>query len=146
MKAHKKETLRRRGVQYAALPYRHAADGTVEVLMVTSLDTRRWILPKGWPMKGRPPHATAAREAFEEAGVLGAVKPAAIGDFEYDKRLRDGSTVRCRVQVFPLAVERQRRSWPERDKREARWFSLAEGALATGDPGLVDLLSNFSTA
>jgi 8-oxo-dGTP pyrophosphatase MutT (NUDIX family) len=143
MKTRQKKALRGQGVQYAALPYRHAADGSIEVLMVTSLETHRWILPKGWPMKGRAPHATAAREAFEEAGVVGAVTADAIGDFEYDKRLRDGSTVRCRVEVFPLAVERQRRSWPERDKRETRWFSLAEAALITGDPGLVDLLAKF---
>jgi hypothetical protein len=59
-----------RPIQYGALPYREIKSG-VQILLVTSRNTRRWIIPKGWPQSGTPPHRAAAREAFEEAGVVG---------------------------------------------------------------------------
>src|SRR5262249_27670124 len=63
-----------RRVQYAALPYRLRGRSRTEVMLVTSRETRRWIIPKGWPHKGKAPHHSAAREAFEEAGVVGTIK------------------------------------------------------------------------
>src|SRR5271156_4832943 len=62
-----------RRLQYAALPYRVSARARTEIMLITSRETRRWIIPKGWPQKGRAPHRSAAREAFEEAGVVGKV-------------------------------------------------------------------------
>jgi 8-oxo-dGTP pyrophosphatase MutT (NUDIX family) len=64
-----------------------------EVLLVTSRDTRRWIIPKGWPQKGKAPHRAAAREAFEEAGVVGAVGRRPVGSFAYEKRFKNGRVV-----------------------------------------------------
>jgi ADP-ribose pyrophosphatase YjhB (NUDIX family) len=40
------------------------------VLLVTSRETGRWIIPKGGPIKGFKPAKTAAREAYEDAGAL----------------------------------------------------------------------------
>src|SRR6476619_2038868 len=77
-----------RRVQYAALPFRLNGKTRTEVMLVTSRETRRWIIPKGWPHKGKAPHDSAAREAFEEAGVVGAVGKRAVGSFPYQSTLR----------------------------------------------------------
>src|SRR5712692_10732965 len=94
-------------VQYGALPYRVSTGSRAEFMLVTSRETRRWIIPKGWPKKGKSPHHSAAREAFEEAGVVGAVGRRPVGSFSYEKRLKDGGVMVCEVHVFPLKVTRQ---------------------------------------
>src|SRR5229473_8175256 len=110
-------------VQYAALAYRLNGNARPEVMLVTSRETRRWIIPKGWPQKGKAPHLSAAREAFEEAGVVGAVGRRAVGSFPYEKRLKNGDVLVCEVHVFPLKVTRQSKQWPEKEHREVKWLS-----------------------
>jgi 8-oxo-dGTP pyrophosphatase MutT (NUDIX family) len=122
-------------LQYAALPYRRGADD-FEILLVTSLGTKRWIIPKGWPMKDRAPHEAAAREALEEAGVVGQVRSDVIGTYLYEKRRKSGATVLCRVEVFPLDVETQRKHWPEKGRRKVQWFSPEEAAGTVSDAEL----------
>jgi 8-oxo-dGTP pyrophosphatase MutT (NUDIX family) len=97
------------------LPYRRRADSATEVLLVTSRETGRWIIPKGWPLKGKSPHKAAAREAREEAGVVGRIKRRAIGSYSYEKRLKGGKVVDCEVQVFVLKVKRQETTWLEKE-------------------------------
>src|SRR5580700_8279053 len=80
-------------IQYAALPYRSTGSSGTEVMLLTSRQTKRWIIPKGWPMRGKTPHASAAREAFEEAGVIGQVAKRPIGSYSYVKGLEGGDTV-----------------------------------------------------
>src|SRR6266404_649256 len=94
-------------VQYGALPYRLSAGSRPQFMLVTSRETRRWIIPKGWPKKGKLPRHSAAREAFEEAGVVGAIARRPVGTFSYEKRLRNGGAVVCQVRVFPLEVRRR---------------------------------------
>jgi 8-oxo-dGTP pyrophosphatase MutT (NUDIX family) len=130
-------------VQHGALPYRVGRDGAVEILLVTSRGTRRWIIPKGWPIKGLKPAKSAAREAYEEAGVRGAIGSKAIGSFVYDKGLEDGVTVPCEVGVFPLKVERQHKTWPERHERETRWCGPEEALDLLDDRGLRDVVAGF---
>jgi 8-oxo-dGTP pyrophosphatase MutT (NUDIX family) len=132
------------GIQYAALPYRVSA-GTLEILLVTSLRTRRWIIPKGWPMEGRPPSACAALEALEEAGVSGEIEKIAIGQFQYLKEIKRGANVRCKVDVFPLKVTRERKSWAEKDGRERRWCTVTEAAASVDEPQLRLLIAKFGT-
>jgi 8-oxo-dGTP pyrophosphatase MutT (NUDIX family) len=108
-------------LQYAALPYRANGKSRLEVMLDTSRGTRRWIIPKGWPKPGLSAHATAAREAFEEAGVVGKVRKRSIGSFPYVKVLPRGATASCRVQVFPLRVTRQYKKWPEKRERKIVW-------------------------
>jgi 8-oxo-dGTP pyrophosphatase MutT (NUDIX family) len=105
-------------------------------MLVTSRETRRWIIPKGWPQKGKMPHRSAAREAFEEAGVVGAVGSRPVGSFAYKKRFKDGRVVACEVQVFPLKVKRQRKQWPERRQRDVKWVSVQEAAKTVQEPEL----------
>jgi 8-oxo-dGTP pyrophosphatase MutT (NUDIX family) len=127
--------------QYAALPFRE--DGALEVMLVSSRETRRWILPKGWPMKGRKPHGTAAREALEEAGLVGKMGKEPVGTYHYLKRRKNGSSLLCRVTVFPMRVQRQRKSWPEKDQRVTRWFAIEEAADLVQEPELQEVIRNF---
>ena len=131
-------------LQYAALPYR-LKDG-LEVLLVSSRETKRWVLPKGWPMKSRKPHSAAAREAMEEAGLVGKIEKKAAGFYHYQKRLKNGATVLCRVQVFPMLVVKQRKSWPEMDQRTTQWFRAPEAANAVAEPELQNVIRQFETA
>ena len=128
--------------QIAALPYRRATDGTLEVLLITSRETGRWVVPKGNPIRGLSPHQAAAREAFEEAGISGIPCPAPLGSFRYDKRRRRG-VQRMEVTLFPLAVLRQFDDWPEREQRTTRWFTPADAALAVDEPELRALIASF---
>ena len=137
--AQQRASLKRR-LQYAAVPYRQRDDGTIEVMLVTSRETRRWIIPKGWPIGGAKPHASAAREALEEAGVVGRTDEDAIGTYRYTKRLKDGAEARCKVVVFPLEVKAQRKRWREKGERKARWFDLTKAVKAVQEPGLRRLL------
>ena len=129
--------------QYAALPFRRAADGSIEIMLITSRNTRRWIIPKGWPMGNRPPHKVAAQEAEEEAGIEGRAGKKACGFYHYDKMLSNGTFVRCRVDVFPLEVKKQRSTWPERKHRDRRWLAREEAAQLAGDVELVPLIRAF---
>lgn len=134
------ETARKRqGRQCAALPFSQE-DGELRVLLVTSRETHRWILPKGWMEKHLAPHALAAKEAFEEAGVVGEVERRPIGRYHYLKRGPRDRVTPCSVRVFPLRVERLLDEWPERRQRQRRWFNPAEAAMAVEEGGLVTLL------
>ncbi len=126
--------------QYAALPLAMGDEGQTLVMLVTSRETRRWVIPKGNPEKGLAPHELAAKEAYEEAGLVGEVGREPVGRYRYLKRLRGEKTVPCEVEVFPLAVERQLDDWPEKGQRETRWFPPAEAATLVGEGGLVTLL------
>ncbi|WP_457796688.1 NUDIX hydrolase [Methylocystis sp. S23] len=132
--------------QYAALPWRIDAETGVEICLVTSRDTKRWVIPKGWPMKGRKPHIVAAIEATQEAGLQGKIEKAKLGEFEYEKRLQGGAAVDCRVEVFPLRVERQRKKWPERNQRVTYWFPYAIAANQVDEPQLRELILAFGSA
>ena len=109
-------------MQYGVLPYRFSQDVALEILLVTTRGTRRWIVPKGWPIKGLSPAKSAAREAFEEAGVTGRIGAKPIGFFAYDKLLDEaGGTTTCEVKIYPLLVKRQSHVWPESHQRTTQW-------------------------
>jgi len=115
-------------------------NGEFEVLLVTARRDGRWILPKGWPERGEAFCDAAAREAREEAGVVGDVCAASIGDFTYQKVMRQGYAVRSRVFVYALRVQETRDSWPEKGERKRRWVALAAAAPRVKDRGLARLL------
>ena len=131
------------GRQFATLPWRRGDNG-LEILLITSRETRRWIIPKGWPMKNRKPHEAAAREAFEEAGVIGRIVKQPIGAFRYMKLLKNGASLRCRVDVFPMEVTRQRSRWPEQHERTVQWFTPEDAAAAVQEDKLRTLIAKFS--
>jgi 8-oxo-dGTP pyrophosphatase MutT (NUDIX family) len=126
--------------QYAALPWRRRADAAIEIMLLTSRDTGRWVIPKGWPVRGLSPAQSAAQEAREEGGLVGQVAERSIGRYHYNKRLSNGSSVMCAVEVFALEVDKQLRSWPERNERRTQWFALQEAAGAVDEQELADLI------
>lgn len=132
--------------QIAVLPYRalgNAVDAPLQILLITSRQTRRWVIPKGGLMKGLPPHAAAAVEAEEEAGVLGAACPVPLGSYRYRKTRNSGAAVWADVDVFPFAVTDELTTWDEQHQRERRWFSLAEAAQAVDEEDLRALIRSF---
>lgn len=135
--------------QIAALPYRTEGEGLdapIRILLVTSRETRRWVIPKGNPVKGLLPHQAAAEEAEEEAGVVGAICPTPLGSYRYRKRRGNGASVMIDVEVFPLAVNRELGDWKERRERERRWFSLKEAAEVVEEEDLRDLIRSFGAS
>jgi 8-oxo-dGTP pyrophosphatase MutT (NUDIX family) len=132
-------------LQYAALPYRFSKTAALEILLVTTRRSKRWIIPKGWPIKGLRPAKSAAREAFEEAGVRGKVGTKSIGVFTYDKMLdEDGIPVNCEVKVFPLLVKRQSEAWPEIEQRLAQWVEPSRAISLIREPELKALVAAFA--
>lgn len=129
--------------QYAALPWRKRADGAAEVLLITSRESRRWVIPKGWPMKDLEPGPCAAQEAFEEAGVLGRPRRKSLGVYHYDKRLRSGRLQHVRVMVYPLEVTEERDIWPEMAERDRNWTTPGDAAGLVDEPELKALLAKF---
>ena len=132
-------------VQVGCLPLRVAEDGTTRVLLVTSRDTKRWIIPKGWPMKGRKRSEAAAQEALEEAGIIGTTAKTPVGSYRYRKQ-READFDLCEVQVYELAVRKQLKKWLEKGQRERRWFTLEEAAATIEEADLAALLRRVSQA
>lgn len=129
--------------QFAALPWRVADGDQVEVLLMTSRETRRWVIAKGWPIKGLAPNMTASREAYEEAGVEGYVAMTPIGVYAYDKRKPSGRLQAVQVEVYPLQVSVEHADWPEQFQRDKLWLSPQEAAMRVDEPGLKALLADF---
>jgi 8-oxo-dGTP pyrophosphatase MutT (NUDIX family) len=128
--------------QYAALPWRLTAAGR-EVLLISSRETGRWVIPKGWPIKGLSPAQTAAREAYEEAGLGGQMSKRPIGHFNYEKRLDEGGSRMCRVEVYALEQMIRHTDWPERGQRRLQWFAPADAADAVDEPELKAIIRKF---
>ena len=127
-------------LQYGALPHRLSADGGRDILLITSRDTGRWIIPKGWPMRGKDGWEVAAREAFEEAGIEGETGAQAIGAYHYAKRRSGGRAIACRVEVFAFGVVSELARWPERHQRRRQWFAAPEAASLVDEDELKTLI------
>lgn len=128
--------------QYAALPWRQAPG--FEILLITSRETRRWVIPKGWPIPAHSAAESAAQEAYEEAGVRGKMSAQAIGHYGYRKRLRGGAKKRFRVDVFAMEVTEVLDQWPEAHERARQWLSPAEAAIRVDEPELALLIRAFA--
>ncbi|WAJ27885.1 NUDIX hydrolase [Antarcticirhabdus aurantiaca] len=129
----------RKGHQIAAVPLRLAENGAMQVLLVTSRETRRWILPKGWPMKGIKDYRAAKIEAHEEAGVRGRVLSQPVGTYSYWRRTRCDFRL-SEVRVYPLLVKRELKRWKEEGQRDRCWFSILDAADHVLEPELSTLI------
>lgn len=128
--------------QFAALCFRIAKDRP-QVLLVTSRGTRRWIVPKGWPIEGKTPSASAAIEAYEEAGVTGKTYDTCLGVFSYNKSVANGEALPILAMVFPLKVRHMDRAYPEANERRRKWFSLKKAAARISEPELRQIILTF---
>ena len=129
--------------QVGALCFRRTSNNSLDVLLVTSRDTGRWIIPKGWPKKGDTLCRSAAREAFEEAGVHGAVGSQPIGEFPYMKHEKDCSR-QLDVSVFTLLVKNKEHDWPEAEERKRKWFAVGDAAEKVEEPELAELIKGLA--
>ena len=132
--------------QFAALPWRRTPQGVVEVLLITSRETRRWVIPKGWGKKKEPGALAAAREALEETGVAGRIAETPIGKYRYEKLMKTGEPQPVRVEVYPLEVETERKNWPEKTSRDKLWIAADHAARLVDEPELKALLLSFQPA
>ncbi len=130
-------------LQVAALCWRWNAKGRLRILLITSRETRRWVIPKGWPMKNRTHAGAAAREAFEEAGVKGEICDKSLGLYTYEKNIGRGKSVFCAVQVFPLNVETLLKQYPENGQRNSKWFSRKKAMRNVQEPELQEIIRAF---
>ncbi|MBU2358404.1 MAG: NUDIX hydrolase [Alphaproteobacteria bacterium] len=131
--------------QFAALCWRRAADGEVEVCLITSRRTKRWIVPKGWPMHKQTPAEAAATEAWEEAGLTGRPVDRCLGVYSYVKPLSKRTTPVV-VMVYPLEVMEVSSDWPERRERRRKWFPLQAAASKLAEPALRRIVEHFDPA
>ncbi|MBW6528714.1 NUDIX hydrolase [Sphingomonas sp. RHCKR7] len=131
--------------QSAAIPYRVASSGELEVLLVTSRRRKRWVLPKGNLHRWMLAHTSAATEAFEEAGVLGEIERLPIASYTQVKRTAAG-LAEIHIDAYPLRVNTVLRAWPERDIRQRRWMKVSDAIEAVNDTALRSALTTFISA
>jgi 8-oxo-dGTP pyrophosphatase MutT (NUDIX family) len=146
MKLKKATKIARRGgalAQVAALPYRRSGPDAVHFLLLTSRETKRFVIPKGWRMKGKSEAQAAALEAGQEAGVDGRIDPVPLGTYRYWKRLRR-AFVPVSVTVYGLEVEDERDDWKERDERSREWLTREQAISLVDEPELVTLIAGFA--
>ena len=128
--------------QHAVLPY-VVIDGRVRILMLTSRETNRWVIPKGWPKKEMTPYDLGALEAYEEAGLKGEVFSQPVGTYHYVKGLKTGKDTFCRVDVYPMLVKSQLLKWPEKGQRKLVWMSPSRAARLVQEQELSWILKSF---
>ena len=130
--------------QVAALPYVYVK-GSLYICLITSRETKRLVIPKGWPKPGVTGHQMAYQEANEEAGLVGEISDQSIGTFEYKKKLHTFAVVNCVVDVFPLHVTQQMIRYSENNQRELFWMETTEAANSVDEPELKTLITNLSS-
>lgn len=122
--------------QSAIIPYR-IEDGEVQVLLITTRNKGKWIVPKGGLEKELDSHESAEQEAFEEAGVVGRVSPVSIGCYRHGDSDKDPI-----VEVFLMRVERELDEWDEDGERTRRWVTLDEAYQHVVEHGLKSILDD----
>lgn len=128
--------------QCVALCYRMTKD-KVQVLLVTSRGTGRWILPKGWPINGKSAAETALQEAWEEAGVKGRARDICLGMYSYGKWMGPDRILPCVGLVYPVQVKSLALKYPEKEERRRKWFSLKKAASKLDEAELAELVRSF---
>ena len=129
--------------QFGALCYR-ISDGKIQVLLITSRRTQRWILPKGWPENGMTPGESAANEAMEEAGVTGKLNERPLGVYYYEKNVGNGKNYPCIVTIYALKVKKNWADYQEKSERRRKWFSQKGAAKRVLEPDLALLIKSFN--
>lgn len=128
--------------QFGALVYRVVND-KVQILLITTRGSKRWIVPKGWPMPGRTPAGAATQESWEEAGVKGKGSDHCLGLFSYSKVI-DKRDLPCVVMMYPVKVQKLVKSFPEAGQRRRKWFSPKKAAARVSEPELAKILATFN--
>lgn len=125
--------------QIAALPYIFIKD-ELKICLITTRETKRLVIPKGWPKIGVPHHEMAAIEAKEEAGLIGSIDKKSIGTYNYKKRLHIFARITCEVKIYPLLVDQQLIDFPEKHQRSLHWLTIKEAAEKVSEADFAKLL------
>lgn len=125
----------------AALPYRLGRHG-VEILLITSRETRGWTIPKELPKADRHLHRTAEIAAFHAAGVKGSIARKAIGEYS-ESALPDSDGPPGLVEVYPLLVGHEAATWPEKSHCRRVWFPAQDAADKLGQSGLAGIIRDW---
>lgn len=128
--------------QFAALCYM-IKDGKLRILLTTSRRTKRWIVPKGWPMDAKTPGECAAQEAWEEAGVVGKVTEMCLGLYTYRKEIKGEEDLPCVAMVYPIEVKKLKKDFPEASERKRKWVSRKKAAQMVMEPELARIIRDF---
>ena len=129
--------------QYGVLPWRLSGNGELQILLITALTRRRWVVPKGWPASGQAPFMAAAIEAFEEAGVIGDIGPNIVAEYSCMSEREDGTALPFRVALFGFRVRGTLTHWQDAGKRKRRWFNVSEAAKLIDEPELAEFLARL---
>jgi len=121
--------------QSGVLPYRRR-EGKIEVLLITSIRKRKWIIPKGYVEFNLSHFESAKKEAYEEAGVYGENETIELGSFKVNKAIGI-----CIIQVFSMEVNKILEDYPDKDKRRRKWFSIEEAAQVVTRPELKQMIT-----
>jgi 8-oxo-dGTP pyrophosphatase MutT (NUDIX family) len=116
--------------------------GGPEFLLVTTRGSKRWSIPKGYCEASAEARQTALSEAYEEAGLRGAIPREPIGIFSHVKRAPPDKG-ECLVLVYPMKVTKQVASWPEKGQRRLIWAGAREAAELV-DAGLSGVIRRFA--
>lgn len=123
--------------QSGVIPYR-VQNGNIEILLITTRDRNNWVIPKGGIAKGMSPPASAAKEAWEEAGIIGQVDINAVGSYRYRKRGKI-----YRVQMYLLLVEMLSEDYPEAGQRQREWLDVNIAIQMVKQNSLKKILHQF---
>ena len=129
-------------IQSAVIPYRKR-NGKFEILTITSRRSRRWIVPKGVVEAGFSAADSAAKEAWEEAGVVGKAYDRCLGLYSYTKVIAPKAGLPCVAMVYPVAVKSLQSDYPEAGERRRKWFSQKKAAQMLQEPELARIVRDF---
>jgi len=135
-----------RPIQAAAIPYRIDRKGRLKFLLVTSRTNRRWIIPKGRIHRFLGAARSAAREAYEEAGVRGKIADDPVARYRQLKLISSDMMMPMLVEAFPLCVEEELPSWPEQGQRTRRWVTAKAMRKLVRDKAIRRMLLDFAKA
>ncbi len=124
--------------QSAVIPFQKSEDG-VQIMLITSRRKKRWIIPKGVIEPEMSPAESAAKEAFEEAGIRGRVFSEPIGEYQYQKW---GGT--CTVKVFSFEISEILDEWEESEFRERKFMSVKEACDAVNEQELKQIIKGLT--
>jgi hypothetical protein len=142
MTRHKAKAMAKKGKpirQVGVLAYRYGPGRELQYMLITSRETRRFTIPKGWQIKGKNEPQSAGKEAKLEAGISGRIASVPLGDYQYWKRLRS-AFVPITVRVFAMEVEEELAEWRERRERKRAWLTPEQAATLVDEPTLGTLL------
>ena len=108
--------------QSGVIPYRRKS-GELQILLVTSIKKKKWIVPKGYIEFNLSPFESAKKEAYEEAGVIGANETVELGSF-----IMNRSIGHCNIKIFSMEVIEVLDEYPDKNVRKRKWFSVKEAA------------------